>query len=237
MYQFESHESKISTGRSATSDFIDWLLHLPKPVGLFVYTDLIGLFTLQICARLSLEVPSDVSVLGTNNDEIQCTLADPPLSSVMLNTKQIGYEAASLLDRLMDGEPTPAKPVLIPAVGIAARRSTDTLAVPDEPTVKAMQYIRQYACDAITVNSVADAVMLSRRTLERRFQEYLGCSPNQEILRVRMARAASLLQETHLLIDIIALRCGFQSVSHFVSVFIKERGCLPKEFRKRSQSR
>ena len=45
-----------------------------------------------------------VAVLGVDNDVTLCELADPPLSSIDQDLERIGYEAASLLDRLMAGE-------------------------------------------------------------------------------------------------------------------------------------
>ena len=46
-------------------------------------------------------VPEDVAVIGVDNDEMICELTTPPLSSVEQGSRQIGYQAAALLDRLM----------------------------------------------------------------------------------------------------------------------------------------
>jgi DNA-binding LacI/PurR family transcriptional regulator len=49
------------------------------------------------------QVPEDVAVIGADNDEIVCGLADPPMSSVAINFERAGYEAAQALDALMHG--------------------------------------------------------------------------------------------------------------------------------------
>ena len=53
-------------------------------------------------------MPDLVAVLGVDNDELLCSLCDPPLASVALNSEQVGYEAAELLDAIMSGGRAPA---------------------------------------------------------------------------------------------------------------------------------
>jgi LacI family transcriptional regulator len=55
-----------------------------------------GQQVLDACRRGDISVPDDVAVLGVDNDEILCNLAHPPLSSVDLDNRRIGYEAAAL---------------------------------------------------------------------------------------------------------------------------------------------
>ena len=49
-----------------------------------------------------------------------------------------------------------------------------------------MRYIREHACDGITVADVLRVVPLSRRMLEYRFQKLVGRSPHAEIVRTRI---------------------------------------------------
>jgi len=48
-----------------------------------------------------------VAVVGVDNDEVLCELSDRPLTSVAPNVRRIGYEAACLLDQMMQGKPAP----------------------------------------------------------------------------------------------------------------------------------
>src|SRR5581483_911015 len=125
-----------------------------------------------------------------------CDLSDPPLSSVVPNTEQIGYRAAALLDQMMNGQKVPSGPQFIEPVGVVTRRSTEVLAVEDRQIAAAARFIREYACKAIDVGDVVRAVALSRSTLERRFSKFMGHSPKEEILRVRLNRAKHLLATT-----------------------------------------
>ena len=46
-------------------------------------------------------MPEDVAVVGIGNDTITCEFCEVPLSSVARSNRDVGYEAAALLDRLM----------------------------------------------------------------------------------------------------------------------------------------
>jgi len=60
---------------------------------------------------------------------------------------------------------------------VVERLSTETLAIEDRQVSRALQFIRDHACDPVTVADVLKAVPMARRTLERRFNQALGRSP------------------------------------------------------------
>jgi len=108
-----------------------WLSGLPRPVGIFACYDIQAQKILEVCRELGIAVPEQVAVLGVDNDALLCELADPPLSSVICNTHRTGFEAAALLDQMMDGEQIDAVPLLVAPLGIQTRQSTDILAIED----------------------------------------------------------------------------------------------------------
>ena len=92
-------------------ELMDWLPTLPRPVGLMAAYDARARHVLEGCRELRLRVPDDVALIGVDNDPIMCELANPPLSSVEQGCYRLGYEAAALLDRMMDGlQPAHALP-------------------------------------------------------------------------------------------------------------------------------
>src|SRR5206468_4043368 len=121
--------------------------------------------------------------------DVLCELSDPPLTSIVPNSERIGYEAATLLDRMMAGKKPPAEPIFIEPTGVVTRRSTEVLAIEDRHIANAARFIREHACEGIDVSNLLKAVPLSRSALERRFAASLGRSPKEEILRVRLNRA------------------------------------------------
>lgn len=208
-----------------------WLRELPKPVGIMACYDIRGQQVLDACRSAGLAVPGEVAVVGVDNDALLCDLATPPLSSVIPNAHRTGYEAAALLDRLMAGKRVPAAATLIAPLGVAARQSTDVLAVDDRDVARAVQFIREHACDGINVADVLRAVPLSRRVLEMRFKGQLGRTPHEEILQARLARVKQLLGETDLPLYRIAERTGFEHVEYLSVVFRREVGTTPSAFR------
>jgi LacI family transcriptional regulator len=114
---------------------------------------------------------------------------------------------------------------------VAARQSTDVLAVEDRDIARAVQFIREHACAGINVGDLLRAVPLSRRVLEQRFQRLLGHTPRQEILHVRLDRVKQLLAETDLPLYLIAERTGFEHVEYLSVVFKRETGRTTSAFR------
>jgi LacI family transcriptional regulator len=212
-----------------------WLQKLPKPIGIMACYDVRGLQVLEACRRAELQVPDEVAVIGVHNDELLCELCDPPLSSVIPNARRAGYEAAGLLDRMMRGEKIPTHRILIAPVGVATRQSTDVVAVDDPQLARALRFIREHACEGITVDDVLKVVPMSRKILERRFKKILKRTPHDQIMRVKIERAKSLLATTDLPIAVIAERCGFEHSDYFSVAFKRIVGEPPATYRVRNR--
>jgi len=212
---------------------LSWLRSLPQPVGIFACYDNRGLQVLDACRQLGLAVPEQVAVLGVDNDELLCELAYPPLSSVIPDARRAGYEAAAVLDGMMQGKAPRALEIRIPPRGIHARQSTDVLAIEDPHVVQALRYIREHACDPIDVSDVVRIVPVSRRVLEKHFLRALNRTPHAEILATRLARVRQLLSDTDLSLEEIARRSGFDHPEYLSVVFKRELGLGPRDFRRR----
>jgi LacI family transcriptional regulator len=209
----------------------NWLRGLPTPLGLFACNDDRGREVLEACRLCGLNVPEDVAVLGVDNDEVFCDLADPPLSSVALNAETAGYRAAELLDGMMQGRIRKPRRVVVEALGVVTRRSTEVIAVKDPDVASALQFIRREQGTGISVDRVAEEVAMSRRSLEKRFRETIGRTILEEIQLVRLERAKRLLLETTYPISKVAQISGFGSAGYFIQFFQSRVGKTPRRFR------
>lgn len=209
-----------------------WLQRLPKPIGVMACYDIQAQQLLDACREDNIAVPEQVAVIGVDNDQLLCDLAMPPLTSVIPDSHRSGYEAASLLDRMMDGESIPANAHLIEPLGIASRQSTDVLAISDPDIATAARFIREHACSGINVTDVLKQVSMSRRVFETRFKQLLRRTPHEEIARYRLLRVKQLLTETDLTLSEIAVRSGFRHVEYLTVAFKKEMGMPPSRYRK-----
>lgn len=223
-------DSRYSWDREQSS-LAKWLAALPKPVGVMACYDIKAQEILDACRELEIAVPEQIAVIGVDNDELLCNFCDPPLSSVISNTRRAGYEAASLLDRMMSGEKIETQSVLFEPIGIATRQSTDVLAIDDADIVKALKFIRVNFMSGINVNDVVKEVPLSRRVFESRFAKLLGRTPHEEIARLRIDRVKQFLKETELSLSEIAARTGFKHEEYLSVAFKKEVGIPPSKFR------
>ena len=108
LYQQQESEWKKDSERYYR-ELLDWLRSLLKPVGVLATEDLGGARLLVACRDLNLAVPEHVGVLGKGNDEWVCKFTRPSLSSICEDYAEIGYQAAALLNRLMEGASLPVR--------------------------------------------------------------------------------------------------------------------------------
>jgi LacI family transcriptional regulator len=209
-----------------------WLRSLKPPVGIMVCNDVHARRVVGACCRLGLRVPEEVAVIGVDNDDMESGQSAVPLTSVMLGAERIGFEAAAMVMRLMNGKPPPAGPVQTLPLGIARRHSTDVLAIADQEVARALRFIRDKAVvEPVGVRDVAREVAMSRRLLELRFRKALGRSPYAEILRVRIVRASELLAQTDLSMSEIAEAAGFTDARLLCVSFHRKTGMTPTAYR------
>ncbi|MBX9454620.1 MAG: GlxA family transcriptional regulator [Rhizobium sp.] len=113
-------------------------------------------------------------------------------------------------------------------------QSRSPLALPshNDPRIKASLLFMEQNLDAkLRVEQIADHVGVSRRQLERLFQEKTGISPGTALDRIRMTKAMFLVERTSRPLIEIALDVGFENSSHFGRKFRKSFGTTPIRFR------
>lgn len=218
-------------------EVLDWLRPLPRPLAMFACNDLRGRAVAELCRSNGLRVPEDVAILGVDNDDLECELSHPPLSSVAVAWRRLGFEGARLLDRLLNGEPVASEPLRLAPESVVVRPSTDTSAIRDPDVAAAARFIRQNAHRPIGVADLLRVVPAARRSLEKRFRAALGRSPLEEIRRVRIERAKQLLSQTDAPMPHVATESGFASAAWFSRAFHDLAGETPTQYRQRSRVR
>ena len=144
--------------------------------------------------------------------------------------------AAALLDRMMNGEAPPEKPLRVAPHGVITRHSTDIPAIDDRHVAGALRFIREHACNGIRSSDVVRQVPISRVTLASRFKAAVGHTIGREIQRVQVRQAAQLLATTGLPIKQIARRAGFNSVEYMTRLFARRMDTSPAQYRKQMQT-
>lgn len=234
-YQTHWYGPQSLTWEKEQAALVKWLRGLSKPIGLMACNDLRGQQVMDAAHRAGFAVPEEIAVIGVDDDPLLCEFCDPPLSSVIPNPEHIGYEAAALLARLMRGEHPETMERTIEPLGVSARQSTDITAIDDPLTAAALHYIRANACRGLTIAEVLRHVPISRTSLERRFRDYFGRSPQAEIHAVQFKRASQLLAETDVKLEQIAELCGFRHASYLSYAFKRYFDETPSAYRSRMQ--
>ncbi|MBS0661958.1 MAG: DNA-binding transcriptional regulator [Verrucomicrobia bacterium] len=210
----------------------EWLKSLPRPVGILGFTDRVALELDEACARVGLRVPDDVAILGVGNDLTRVEFAHVALSSIQLNTQQIGERAAAVLQAMLDGRKRVPGEVLVSPQKIVTRGSTDRFAVDDEVVALALDHIREHVGNNIYVDEVARAAGVTRRVLELRFRAALGTSVYAEVQRLHFERALELMPEPGLTLAEIAYAAGFESPAVFSTAFRQRFHTTPSAYRR-----
>jgi LacI family transcriptional regulator len=225
-----------------------WMETWRPPIGLYIQDIHMARVVIEKCTDRGWRVPEDVAIVSGYNETELCEMPEPAITSLEVPYEKIGFEAARLLDKLIDEKQDGAKKrrakkteneapktILLPPVGIVARRSTDFFAVDDEVIRRALRFLDANFHEPLAVDAIAKEVNVSRRTLEIRFREKLGRTVANEILRLRIERAKRELIGSDLPIYQIARRAGFGSPRTLNDQFRTQLGCSPREYRQRNQ--
>ncbi|SIO64404.1 AraC family transcriptional regulator, activator of mtrCDE [Bradyrhizobium erythrophlei] len=154
----------------------------------------------------------------------------------------MAYAMAELAAQDVGGGPMSAALLKLVLIALLRRCLVSTKAwverfsiLSDPPIARAFAEMASRPSLPHTVQSLSDAVGLSRSAFMARFSAAFGESPMSLLRRVRMRRAADLLAANALSIDQVALNAGYQSRSSFARTFRRYYGSEPSEYRSKAQ--
>jgi LacI family transcriptional regulator len=214
-----------------TGELTAWLRSLPKPIGILACNDGRAYGLLHTREEHGIRVPDDIMIVGVDNDPVWCELSGLSLSSVDPNAERIGYEAAALLDRMMNGHRRIPEKTLVSPRGVVVRQSTNALAIPNREMADLLRYVREHACEGLTVKLLCRHTATARSTLCRWFAKHLGHSPAEELARIRVDRIKELLSTTTMSLEEITHRCGFTHIETMHRLFKRATGTTPGGYR------
>jgi LacI family transcriptional regulator len=224
--------------RLKSSELVEWLTTVPKPVGIFAWAAEWGLQVIDICRYHRIAIPDEVAVLGGDDDPLLCESTIPGLSSIVTQAERNGFVAAEMLDQLMRNQSAPVPALTrLPSEEIQVRGSTDALAIDDSELARAVIFMRRNAYKPLTIDDIAFHVPMTRRSLERKFRKYFERTPFEELRRLRMARVRHLLSSSDMSIPEVAVASGMGDPEHLATTFRKMFGITPLKFRAGNRSR
>lgn len=102
---------------------------------------------------------------------------------------------------------------------------------PDEDIVQVQIWLQDNYWREILMPPLAQRFGMSLRTLNRRFKAATGQTPLQYLQEIRINSARDLLRTSNLSISEIADKIGYQDTGYFNSLFKKQLGASPSEYR------
>ena len=130
----------------------------------------------------------------------------------------------------------PQEPLTKPAAAshlrLLTRVPNNVLAITDDRTARAVQFIHEHASRIVRVRDVIAEAAISRSGLELRFKKELGCTIHAAIRQVQLDRVRRLVVETKMPLKEIAVNSGFKTVQHMTRLFTQTFHQPPAKYRK-----
>ena len=215
----------------------EWLQSIPKPIAIMACDDNQGENLIEACHSIGIKIPSEVSVMGVDNDETLCSLGSTTLSSIQVDIEEGGRQTAALLERLVTDPSAPAKDVVLQPMKIVNRMSTAAFATQDQQILRAILFIHRNVRRKISVADVTAEAALSRRLLERRFKDVTGKTLYEYITELKLKDFADQLVETDEQVMTIALSMGENDTKSISRRFKQLYGCTPLQWRENQRKK
>lgn len=201
------------------------LERMKKPAAVMAATDTLAILALEAAQQAKIRVPDRLAVIGVDNDELLCELADPSLTSIEPDHEAEGELAARTLAALMRNARPPAEDALVNRKHRIVERESAHPIAPAVHIVRAAQdFIAANFTKGIGVRDVVAHLRVSRRLADLRYRELANESIYQTIMRLRLEKARALLTSTSLTVAKVIARCGFPDANCAARTFKRRFG-------------
>ena len=210
---------------------------LPRPCGIMAYNDRVAREVINACNYAKLRIPEQIQIIGVDNQEDICESVRPCLTSVEPDFFGCGWLAAEKIEKLFATGKT-QNHMMCGVQRIAERDTTRDLSGAARLVTSAEKLIHSYACQGLppspkglTVQSLADALHVSRSLLKIRFRKVREEGVAAVIRRRKLEEVCRMLKETDMPIGEIAIRCGFPVPTHLNALFRRTFGTTLRAYR------
>ena len=103
--------------------------------------------------------------------------------------------------------------------------------LPPRRLQRVFSHVRENIAQELAVAELAQVVGMSQYYFSKLFKLSTGTTPHQYVMRQRVERAQEILREGLTPLAEVATHVGFETQSHFTSVFRRLSGVTPKHYR------
>lgn len=94
------------------------------------------------------------------------------------------------------------------------------------------QYVQRHYAKKLTLQDLGNQFNMNPCYVQKQFKRYVGQSPTEYQIYLRMTRAKELMRTTHKSISEIAYEVGVDNLGYFTRLFKKQEGLTPQQYRK-----
>lgn len=205
----------------------------PLPCAILTEDDRWANMLINILREQGKRVPEDFAVMGMENIDLTHTISSVKISTIEMDAKLMGYQAACLLSSYIKNPACPPKSCTIPAGRLIERASTCMIFCKDPKIQEAFLFIRQNFKKPLIAADVADHCGLTPSDLSRKYCAEIGKTPSQDLRDRRLECACSLLEDTELKLESIAVESGLGRLNNLWRLFKNKYDMTPGEWRER----
>ncbi|MFV0477252.1 MAG: GlxA family transcriptional regulator [Parahaliea sp.] len=170
--------------------------------------------------------------LMTQSDNLYCVGSVNSIADLMVHIIELWFGP-----RIARAVEQQFSPEVRQAFRAAAYQSDRSSSHHDESVLVAQQYLLERMNQTISMAGLARQLDISPRTLNRRFRQATGHSPQQYLQQLRMNTARDLLRRSNLSISEICWQIGLQDLSHFSRLFRQHHGSSPLRYRQTARGK
>ncbi len=208
-----------------------FLAELPKPASIWCDDDYVARAICANAAMEGLKIPDDLAVLGLGDYSVSRS-GSPLISTIPQPGQLIGRQAIGLLRDALVVKSVIESVVHVSPPPVIDRESTTGGGRAENAYRRIYQEISDRACDGLSVAELAGKLNVSQVTFSKRFGELFGCTPGEEIRRVKTEFAKRHLINTDDSVEQTALLCGFEDSGNFSKFFKRQTGQTASQYRK-----
>ena len=221
--------TSVLSAHDASKDFLDrlrkWVRELPKPAAVMACSDMRAADVINACKAEDISVPTQVAVVGVDNDAAQHAKCGMSISSVILNMRSMGRTAVRELDFLFTHPKWRGRPheVLVPAKGVFAGESTARSVSAARLVNMAQAFIAKNRTSKLSPADVAAHLGCSRKLAELRFSQICGTTLRMAIENARMEEVKRRLAGGERVNDIVK-EMHFTSANQLYRIYKRHFG-------------
>ena len=216
---------------------LSWVKRLPLPCGVFVNGDRSAAVFVDVCRSLGRDIPGQIEVVSVNNSYGICEGMGTTISSIQPDFDEVGRQSIEMVLKIAHGVGLTAedRTVVVSSHTLIERSSSLSGRSHGKIVTRAKEFIKNHACDGISVVDVVKHLGVSRRTLELRVKYATGSSVLGLIRKVRFRNICRLLETTDLPLSEVIIRSGYNLTGNIGVYFKKIFGMTMRQYRKKNR--